>query len=101
MKVFCAVLTVFLCVSLIEAGRKKYGGGNENGSDDGNTNLGKTACTSLMEGVLSALYQTSQCTPINSISGIIHLAGWLGDYNVYVLETTYYYYTCILYWAHN
>lgn len=71
MKVFCVVLTVFLCISLIEAGRKKYGGGDENGSDNGNENLGNNISTSLMEGSTSVLGETNQRTAVDSINGII------------------------------
>ena len=47
MKIFCLVLTVCLCISLIEAqGKKKNGGGGKNGSDNGNKNLGNIISSS-------------------------------------------------------
>ena len=89
MKIFCLFLVVLLCVSLIEAGRKKSRGGGKNGGDNGNNNLGNSVSTSVMEGTTSVLGRTNQCTIFNSIDGTIKLAGWVGDCTCYVLETTY------------
>ena len=86
MKIFCLFLVVLLCVSVIEARKKKTRGGGKNGGDNGNNNLGNSIRTSLLEGIISVLRQTNQRTVVNSI---IKLAGWLGCCNFYVLETTY------------
>ena len=43
----------------------------------------------MIEDVMSVSGQTSKCTAFNNIYDIVKLAGWLGGYTFYVLETRY------------
>ena len=89
MKIFCLFLVVLLCVSFIEAGRKKSRGGGKNGGDNGNKNLGNSISTSKREDSISVFGQTNQCRAFNSINGIVQPTGLLGDCMFYVLKTMY------------
>ena len=55
MKILCLFLVALLCVSFIEAGRKKSRGGGKNGGDNGNKNLGNSMSTSVMRVSISVL----------------------------------------------